>query len=82
MLKIKTISELKQRLPEVIERINNLKLYFNIATMLLEDMQRQSMQGTQSYWSSLKAYSETLKNQMDYYAEMEYLQSLVNKYCK
>lgn len=82
MLKIKTISELKQRLPEVIERINDLKLYFNIATMLLEDMQRQSMQETQSYWSSLKAYSETLKNQMDYYAEMEYLQGLVNKYCK
>lgn len=82
MLKIKTISELKQRLPEVIERINNLKLYFNIATMLLEDMQRQSMQGTQSYWSSLKAYAETLKNQMDYYAEMEYLQGLINKYCK
>ena len=82
MLKIKTISELKQRLPEVIDRINTLKLFFNIATMLLEDMQRQSMQGTKSYWSSLKAYSETLKNQMDYYAEMEYLQGLVNKYCK
>lgn len=80
MLKIKTISELKQRLPEVIERINNLKLYFNIATMLLKDMQQRCVDMDDEYW--LKAYAETLKNQMDYYAEMEYLQGLINKYCK
>lgn len=80
MLRIKTISELKERLPEVIERINDLKIYFDTATMMLKDMQQRCVDMDDEYW--LKAYAETLKNQMDYYAEMEYLQGLVNKYCK
>lgn len=82
MLKIKTISELKERLPEVVDRINTLKIYFNIATMMLEDIQRWCIKDTPGYWGSMKAYAETFRNQMEYYAEIEYLQGLINKYCK
>lgn len=82
MLRVKTISELKERLPEVVDRINTLKIYFDIATMMLKDIQEWSIDGKDGYWGSLKAYAETLKNQMEYYAEMEYLQGLINKYCK
>lgn len=82
MLRIKTISELKERLPEVVDRINTLKIYFDTATMMLQDIQKWTIDGKGGYWGSLKAYVETLKNQMDYYAEIEYLQGLVNKYCK
>lgn len=82
MLRIKTVSELKERLPEVIDRINTLKLYFDIATMMLKDIQRWTVDGADGYWGSIKAYAETLKNQMEYYAEIEYLQGLIDKYCK
>jgi hypothetical protein len=82
MLRIKTISELKERLPEVVDRINTLKIYFDTATMMLKDIQQWTADGVDDYWGSLKAYAETLKNQMDYYAEIEYLQGLINKYCK
>ena len=82
MLRIKTISELKERLPEVVDRINTLKIYFDTATMMLQDIQGWTIDGKGGYLGSLKAYAETLKNQMDYYAEMEYLQGLINKYCK
>ena len=80
MLRIKTISELKERLPEVVDRINTLKIYFDTATMMLKDMQQRCVDMDDEHW--LKAYAETLKNQMDYYAEMEYLQGLIKKYCK
>lgn len=82
MLRIKTVSELKERLPEVVDRINTLKIYFDIATMMLKDIQRWAVDGVDGYWGSTKAYAETLKNQMAYYAEIEYLQGLIDKYCK
>ena len=82
MLKIKTVSELRKNIPEVVERINDLKIFFDTATMMLEDMQRRYSEGETGYWASLSAYAETLKNQMSYYAEIEYLQGLLNKYCK
>ena len=82
MLKIKTISELKEKLPEVVDRINILKIYFDTATMMLEDIQRWCIEDAPGYWGSMEAYAETFRNQMAYYAEIEYLQGLINKYCK
>ena len=80
MLRIKTISELKERLPEVIERINDLKIYFDIATMMLQDMQQHYVDTDDERW--IKSYAELLRNQTEYYTEIEYLQGLVKKYCK
>lgn len=82
MLRIKTVSELKERLPEVINRINTLKLYFDIDTMMLQTIQKRMIDGEGGYWGSLKGYVETFKNQTAYYAEIEYLQGLIDKYCK
>lgn len=61
------------------DRIKDLKIYFDIATMILEDIQERYIGGDDSYFGSMKAYAETLKNQMTYYAEIEYLQGLVEK---
>ena len=80
MLRIKTISELKERLPEVIERINDLKIYFDTATMMLQDMQQHYVDTDDERW--IKGYAELLRNQTEYYTEIEYLQGLVKKYCK
>lgn len=75
-----TINQVKQDLPNIIGRINQLKLYFDTATMMLEDMQRLALDPDDpSWWGTLDAYSETLKNQIAYYAEMDYLQGLVSK---
>ena len=82
MLRIKTVSELKERLPEVIDRINTLKVYFDIDTMMLQTIQEQMIDGEGGYWGSLKGYVETFKNQTEHYAEIEYLQGLIDKYCK
>ncbi len=80
----KTINEVKQNLPEIIDRINDCKIMFDSATIMLKDMQRwcvdETVNGTDhGWWTTLKAYAETLKNQMQWYAEIEYLQGLVNK---
>lgn len=80
----KTINEVKQNLPEIIDRINDYKVMFDSATLMLEDMQRWCVDETinnkdYGWWTTLKAYAETVKNQMDYLAEIEYLQGLVNK---
>lgn len=85
MLHYKTINEAKQHLPEIIDRINDCKIFFDCATMLLRDMQRwcvqEAVDPTKDYgwWTSLKAYAETVKNQMAYLSEMEYLQGVVDK---
>lgn len=81
----KTISEVKQSLPEILDRIDTCKIYFDSATMMLEDMQRwcvEEISDTKKdygWWTTLKAYAETLRNQMDYLAEIEYLTGLVNR---
>lgn len=80
----KTINEVKQNLPEIIDRINDCKIMFDSATMMLEDMQRWCVDesvgnNNHGWWTTLKAYAETLKNQMQYLAEIEYLQGLVDK---
>lgn len=31
------------------------------------------------WWTTMEAYAETLRNQMDYLAEIEYLQGLVKR---
>lgn len=48
-------------------------------------MQRWCVQETSDptkdygWWTTLKAYTETFKNQMHYLSEIEYLQGLVDK---
>ena len=81
----KTLTEAKKNLPEIVDRINTCKIYFDVATMMLEDMQRWCVQETvdesvdHGCWTTLSMYAETVKNQMSYYAEIEYLDSIVKK---
>lgn len=80
-----TINEVKQDLPNIIERINDLKNFFDIVTMQLEQIQRWCVdecvhpEHDYGYWTTLEAYAEMYKNQMDYLAEIEYLQRLLKK---
>lgn len=80
-----TINEVKRDLPNIIERINDLKLFFDIATMQLEQMQTWCVDECiypdhdYGYWTTLGAYAETFRNQMNYLAEIEYLQGLLRK---
>lgn len=80
----RTINEVKQNLPEIIDRINDCKVMFDSATLMLKDMQRWCVDESVSaadhgWWTTLGAYAETVRNQMDYLAEIEYLQGLVEK---
>lgn len=81
----RTITEVKQNLPEIIDRISDCKTMFDSATIMLSDIQRWCVEETISpninhgWWTTLGAYTETLRNQMEYLAEMEYLQGLLNK---
>ena len=81
----KTLNEVKQNLPDIIDRINDLKLFFDIATLTLKDMERWCVEETidesvdYGWWTTLGAYAETVKNQMRYLSEIEYLQGLVEK---
>jgi hypothetical protein len=57
---------------------------FDSATLMLRSMQEWCVDETvnnkdHSYWTTFNAYAETLRNQMDYLAEIEYLQGLINK---
>ena len=81
----KTVNEAKQHLPEIIDRINTCKIMFDCDTMILKDMEHWCVEesinesANHGWWTTLKAYAETLKNQMEYFAEMEYLQNIVDK---
>lgn len=81
----KTITEVKQNLPEIIDTINSCKIKFDIATMFLKQMQEWCVdecvhpEKDYGWWTTLGAYAETLRNQMDYLAEIEYLQGLLDK---
>ena len=80
----KTINEVKQNLPEITDRINDCKIMFDSATIILEDIQRWCVDKTinntdHGWWTTLEAYAETIRNQMNYLAEIEYLQGLVDK---
>lgn len=80
----KTINEVKQNLPEIIDRINACKIYFDCSTMMLKMMQDLCVEETTKdvdygWWTTMEAYAETLRNQMDYLAEIEYLQGLVKR---
>lgn len=80
-----TVNEVKKNLPEILERINDLKLFYDIATMQLEMIQDWCVdecvhpEHDYGWWTTLEAYTETFKNQMDYMAEMKYLQGLLKK---
>lgn len=80
-----TVNEVKLDLPNILERIKDLKLFFDIATMELEQMQAWCVDECvypdhdYGYWTTLKAYAETYKNQMNCLAEIEYLQGLLKK---
>lgn len=80
----KTLNQVKQDLPQIIDRINTCKVMFDCSTMMLKDMERWCVTETtenidHGWWTTLPAYAETVKNQMSYLAEIEYLQSLVDK---
>ena len=81
----KTLTEAKQHLPEIVDRINDCKIMFDACTMMLSDIQRWCVEETvdptkdHGRWTTLEAYTETFKNQMSFMAEIEYLQSIVDK---
>jgi hypothetical protein len=80
-----TVNEVKRDLPNILQRINDCKTMFDCGTIMLEDMQRwcvdecTHLNHDYGWWTTLKAYSETVKNQMQYLAEIEYLQGLLIK---
>lgn len=81
----KTLNEAKQNLPDIIDRINTCKVMFDCSTIILKDMERWCVDETvdpaknYGWWTSLRAYAETLKNQMQYLSEIEYLEGLIQK---
>lgn len=81
----KTINEVKRDMPNIVDRINDLKLFFDIATMQLEQMEKWGLNEfiypdrNYGWWTTLKAYAETYKNQMRYLAEIEYLDGLLKR---
>lgn len=81
----RTINEVKEDLPNIISRINDCKNMFDCSTMMLEGMQRLCVdecvhpEHNHGWWTTIGAYAETVKNQMYYLAEIEYLQGLINK---
>lgn len=85
MKRYATVNEVKRDLPKILNRIKTCKIYFDCATMMLENMQRwcvdECIHPEQSYgwWTTLGAYTETFRNQMDYLAEIEYLNSLLKR---
>lgn len=80
-----TINQVKQNLPEIIDRISTCKKRFDSCTILLEKIQNwcveEAVDSTKDYgwWTTLNAYAKYLKIQMEAYAEMEYLKGLVGK---
>lgn len=85
MKRYTTVNEVKQNLPEILDRINTCKIYFDCATIMLEGMQEQTLYGLThpnfngGWWTTIEAYAETFRNQMDYLAEIEYLSGLLKR---
>ena len=85
MQRYKTLTEVKKNLPEILDRIDFCKRQFNSCTRILEKIQNwcveETVDPTKNYgwWTTLSAYSHFVKQQMEFYAEMEYLQDLVNR---
>lgn len=85
MKRYATVNEVKKNLSEILDRINTCKIYFDCATLMLEQMQKwcveETVDPTKDYgwWTTLEAYTETFRNQMDYLAEIEYLNSLLKR---
>ena len=81
----KTVNEVKKNLPEILDRINTCKTYFDCATIMLEGMQHMCVEElvrpeySGGWWTSIQAYAETFRNQMQYMSEIEYLTGLVNR---
>lgn len=80
-----TINEVKKNLPEIIDRIDFCKRQFNACTRILEKIQNwcveETIDSTKDYgwWTNLTTYAHYVKIQMEFYAEAEYLQGLVNR---
>lgn len=85
MKRYKTISEVKQNVPEIVDRINTCKMLFDCAKMMLEGMQRACVfelthpEYDGGWWTTIESYTETFRNQMDYLAEIEYLDGLLKR---
>ena len=84
MKRYKTIREVKQNLPQIVDRISSCKKAFNIATMNLEKMQTlmademSNPDKDYGWWTSAEAYAKVLNNQAKYLEEIDYLQRLLN----
>lgn len=84
MKRYKTIREVKQNLPQIVDRISSCKKAFDIATMNLEKMQTLITEEISDpdkdygWWTSAEAYAKVLYNQAKYLEEIEYLQKLLN----
>lgn len=85
MKRYATITEVKNDLPNILDRIKCCKLYYDIASLELKTTQdlwaaEADNPGLDFGWlTSPKLYAETFRNQMLYLAEIEYLQGLLKK---
>lgn len=85
MKQYKTVNEVKEHLPEILDRINACKLFFDCGTIMLEEMQNMCVRELTDpnydggWWTTTKAYAETLRNQTEWFAEIEYLTRLIKR---
>lgn len=84
MQRYNTLNQVKQNLPEIMERIRFLKLTYEVNEMMLRWMEECRLEDfwdntNHGWWSSLKPYAALVKEQMKNYAEIDYLQDIVNK---
>lgn len=85
MKRYKTVNEVKQNLPEILDRISTCKRQFNSCTMILAKIRcwcvEETVDPTKDYgwWTTLSAYAKFVKIQMQYFAELEYLNDLLDR---
>lgn len=84
MKRYKTIREVKQNLPQIVDRISSCKKALDFATMNLEKMQTLIIDEMSNpdkdygWWTSEEAYAKVLSNEAKYLEEIDYLQRLLN----
>lgn len=79
-----TVKDVKQDLPNILARINNLKIFVGVATMELEQIQNWCVDEcvcpahNYGWWTTPDAYREATRCHTDYLAELKYLQDILN----
>ena len=80
-----TINEVKRNLPEILQRIEDLKIFDDCALSMLRTIEEWCVDETifpdhdHGWWTYEENYKETFKNHMQYQAEIKYLQGLIAK---